>query len=102
MASWMVVHDCQDLKAVLGIGRGRLETERHQKDLSAAASARFLLRRLEQPRPQPLFTPRLLYPKLADLEAAASGIPADPRDDSVLLVPHENCQPCAVRYTRHA
>src|SRR5712692_1604983 len=98
----MVIHRGDNLKAALCVEHRSLETERREQDLPAAAPASLLLCRPEQPCPQSVFTPRFLYPELADLQATAPGIPTDARDDSIPLVPHEDREPLAVRHARHA
>src|SRR2546429_1253026 len=102
VTTWVVVYRGQSLKAVLRVKGWSLEAERCEKDLPTAASASLVLCCPEEFRPQAPATSRLLHPELPNLAATAPGTPANPSDDLLSVVSHENRQPLAVRYPRHA
>jgi hypothetical protein len=93
----MVVHHRDDFKSVLGIEGRSLEAEGHEKHFPAATPAGLSLCCSKQSRAQSLPAPRLLNPELANLRPTAPRIPADPGDDPMVLVPHEDRQPLAAR-----
>src|SRR5262249_24568708 len=79
------------------VERRRLERERHQHDLRAAAPARLLLGRAEEVRTEPSMAPRLLHPELPHFAGAAPGVAADAGDDAVGVIANEDGEPLAVR-----
>src|SRR5262249_369190 len=100
VAARKVVDGAQNLETVLRVeGRG-LEREGREHDLPAPPAPRLPLGRVEQPRPQSLPPPRLLYPELTNLAATAPRVAADPGDDPAALVLHEDGEPLAIPESR--
>src|SRR5690349_149019 len=81
------------------IERRRLERERHQDDLRAAASARLLFGQKKQPRAESLATSGFVDPELPDLTGASPGISADAGDQATALADQE-CQILTVDHAR--
>ena len=90
----VVVHHRDDFKSVLGIEGRSLEAERHEKHSPAAPSARLLLCCPKQARPQSPLAPHL-HPELSNLRTTAPRVPADPGNDPMVVVAHEDRQPLA-------
>jgi len=95
MSSRVVFDGRDDFEAVSLVERRRLERERHEHDLRAAAATRLLLGSPEQLRTEPAVALRLFHPKLPQLTGTAPGVPADPRHDA-LLIAHEEREPFAI------
>src|SRR5262245_28236615 len=91
------IHHGHDLKSVPGVEGWRLEAERHEKHLRAAAPTRLRFCGSKEPGPQSPRAPRLLHPELANFGAATPRVSADAGDNPTLLVPHEDRQPLAAR-----
>jgi hypothetical protein len=70
VTSRMVVDRRDHVEAALRVERRRLERERHQHDLRAAAPPCFLLRRRIQLSAEPAAAARLIDPELPDLASA--------------------------------
>src|SRR5262245_10153198 len=85
----MIVDRRDDLEAAPLVEHRRLEGERHQHDLRAAAPSRLLLGGLKQFRPESAATLGLLHPELAQLTSAAPRVSADPRHDGIALAHQE-------------
>src|SRR5215510_5808182 len=96
----MVFNGGHNLKASLGVKLGRLKTERHEYNLAARPPPSLLLCCLKQPGSQALLTPRLFDPELADFHRAAPTISANPRNNLIALIPHENREPLAIGNAR--
>src|SRR6476661_4782867 len=99
---WVVLDPGHRLKPALRVKGRSLEAECHEKHLPAAASASLVLRCLEESRPPAAATLRLLYPELPNLAVTAPGMSANPSDEVLRVCSHEDRQPLAVRYPRHA
>src|SRR5262245_54986034 len=83
VAARMIV-DCRDDFELLPLVEiRRLERERHQDDLRAAAPSRLLLGRLEQLRAEATVPVRLVHPELAQLTRPAPCVPANPSDYAI-------------------
>src|SRR3954463_5276207 len=89
----MIIHGCDDLEAVLRVERRRLERERHEHNLSAAASERFLFCRRKEACPESLLTTRCVDPELTDLEASAPRVSAQSGNDAAGRVLGEDPPP---------
>jgi len=92
----VIVHDRDHLEPARGIEGRSLEAERHEKHLPAATAARLLLCCRQQPRPQSLPAPCVLYPELTNFCPTAPRIPTDPGDDPMVVVPHQDRHPLPV------
>ena len=67
-----------------------------EDDLLVVAASGFLLCCLEKSCSYALSTPRLLHPQLPDLAAPTPGMTTNACNDSILLIPHEDCQALAI------